>query len=33
MEYYCPVTFGYKIDPTGQYIRHYIPELRDFPSK
>ncbi len=33
MEYYCPVTYGVEIDPTGKYIRTYIPELKDFPSE
>ena len=32
MEHYCPVSYGIKIDPTGEYIRQYIPELRNFPS-
>lgn len=32
MEYYCPVNFGKKIDPSGEYIRIYIPELRQFPG-
>ena len=32
MEYYCPVSFGKKIDPSGEYIRIYIPELRHFPG-
>nr|CZT32451.1 Crypto2_SubDo [Suberites domuncula] len=32
VEYYCPVTYGIKIDPTGEYIRTYVPELRNFPA-
>ncbi|XP_062856908.1 cryptochrome-2 isoform X2 [Trichomycterus rosablanca] len=29
---YCPVGFGRRIDPTGEFIRKYIPKLKDFPS-
>ena len=28
-----PVTQGKKFDPTGEYIRKFIPELRNFPLK
>jgi len=28
-----PVTQGEKFDPDGEYIRKYIPELKDLPSK
>jgi cryptochrome len=31
--YYCPITFGQKIDPTGQFIRTFCPELRNLPSE
>ncbi|CAI8045818.1 Cryptochrome-2 [Geodia barretti] len=31
--YYCPITFGQKIDPKGQYIRTFCPELRNMPSE
>ena len=27
-----PVTQGQKFDPEGDYIRHYIPELKDVPN-
>ncbi|MFQ3591899.1 MAG: deoxyribodipyrimidine photo-lyase [Gemmataceae bacterium] len=28
-----PVTQGEKFDPTGQYIRRWVPELRDLPTQ
>uniref|UniRef100_A0AAY4BMH4 Cryptochrome-1 n=1 Tax=Denticeps clupeoides TaxID=299321 RepID=A0AAY4BMH4_9TELE len=30
---YCPVGFGRRTDPNGDYIRRYLPILRGFPSK
>ncbi|XP_064821853.1 cryptochrome circadian regulator 3b [Oncorhynchus masou masou] len=30
---YCPVGFGRKIDPEGDFIRHYLPVLKDMPDK
>ncbi|KAK3797588.1 hypothetical protein RRG08_054616 [Elysia crispata] len=27
----CPVRYGRRMDPTGKYIRRYIPELKDMP--
>lgn len=33
VEHYCPITFGQKIDPLGQFVRAYIPELRNMPSE
>ncbi|XP_074597049.1 (6-4)-photolyase [Brevipalpus obovatus] len=30
---YCPVEFGRKIDPQGDYIRRYLPSLRNFPNE
>lgn len=30
---YCPVKFGRKADPNGDYIRKYIPALKNFPAK
>uniref|UniRef100_A0A673I3I9 Cryptochrome circadian regulator 3b n=1 Tax=Sinocyclocheilus rhinocerous TaxID=307959 RepID=A0A673I3I9_9TELE len=30
---YCPVGFGRRIDPNGDFIRRYLPVLRDFPAK
>uniref|UniRef100_A0AAR2KL01 Photolyase/cryptochrome alpha/beta domain-containing protein n=1 Tax=Pygocentrus nattereri TaxID=42514 RepID=A0AAR2KL01_PYGNA len=30
---YCPVGFGRRIDPNGDFIRHYLPVLREFPAK
>lgn len=28
-----PVTQGTKFDPDGEYVRHYIPELKNMPDK
>lgn len=33
MRVYSPVAFGKKYDPTGKFIRHYVPVLKDFPDK
>lgn len=30
---YSPVAFGKKTDPEGNYIRKYVPELKNYPSK
>uniref|UniRef100_A0AAY4CJS5 Photolyase/cryptochrome alpha/beta domain-containing protein n=1 Tax=Denticeps clupeoides TaxID=299321 RepID=A0AAY4CJS5_9TELE len=30
---YCPVGFGRRIDPSGEYIRRYIPKLKDYPNR
>ncbi|KAL7038371.1 hypothetical protein ACKWTF_009562 [Chironomus riparius] len=30
---YCPVKFGRKADPNGDYIRRYVPALKNFPTK
>uniref|UniRef100_A0A0L8IG34 Photolyase/cryptochrome alpha/beta domain-containing protein n=1 Tax=Octopus bimaculoides TaxID=37653 RepID=A0A0L8IG34_OCTBM len=30
---YCPVGFGKRIDPNGDFIRHYLPILKRFPAK
>lgn len=30
---YCPVNFGRKVDPTGDYIRKYLPVLKNFPNQ
>ncbi|XP_073944067.1 cryptochrome-1-like [Choristoneura fumiferana] len=30
---YCPVRFGRRIDPNGDYIRKYIPALVNMPTK
>nr|XP_057931731.1 cryptochrome-2 isoform X1 [Doryrhamphus excisus] len=30
---YCPVGFGKRTDPTGDYIRRYIPILKDYPNR
>ncbi|XP_071373315.1 cryptochrome-2-like [Centroberyx affinis] len=30
---YCPVGFGRRIDPSGDYIRRYIPILKDYPNR
>uniref|UniRef100_A0A6J0SX05 Cryptochrome-1-like n=1 Tax=Pogona vitticeps TaxID=103695 RepID=A0A6J0SX05_9SAUR len=29
---FCPVRFGKRTDPEGQYIRKYLPVLKNFPS-
>ncbi|XP_034243121.1 cryptochrome-1 [Thrips palmi] len=29
----CPVSYGRRLDPQGEYIRRYIPELRNFPQE
>lgn len=28
-----PITQGHKFDPDGTYTRHFVPELKDLPSK
>lgn len=30
---YSPVSFGKKYDTDGEYIKHYLPVLKDMPSK
>jgi len=30
---YSPIQFGKKFDPNGDFIRHYCPELKDFPKQ
>ncbi|KAK3598830.1 hypothetical protein CHS0354_007437 [Potamilus streckersoni] len=30
---YCPVGFGKRADPAGDFIRHYIPQLKGFHPK
>lgn len=30
---YSPVSFFKKTDPSGKFIRHYLPELRSMPEK
>lgn len=32
VEHYCPISFGKKLDPHGEYIRRYIPELQHYPG-
>lgn len=29
---YSPVAFGKKTDKTGEYIRKYVPELKNYPA-
>ncbi|XP_050427133.1 cryptochrome-1-like [Adelges cooleyi] len=29
----CPVNNGMRLDPSGEYIRQYVPELRELPSR
>ncbi|XP_032894640.1 cryptochrome-2-like [Amblyraja radiata] len=30
---YCPVAFGRRTDPNGDYVRQYLPILRGYPTK
>ncbi|KAJ3686632.1 hypothetical protein LUZ61_015796 [Rhynchospora tenuis] len=30
---YSPISFGKKYDPCGNYIRHFLPVLKDFPKE
>uniref|UniRef100_A0A3Q2CTR6 Cryptochrome circadian regulator 2 n=1 Tax=Cyprinodon variegatus TaxID=28743 RepID=A0A3Q2CTR6_CYPVA len=30
---YCPVGFGKRTDPSGDYIRRYVPILKDYPNR
>ncbi|XP_057330375.1 cryptochrome-1-like isoform X1 [Microplitis mediator] len=30
---YCPVRFGRKADPNGDYIRRYLPVLKNYPTR
>jgi len=30
---YSPIAFPKKWDPEGKFVRHYVPELKDFPAK
>jgi cryptochrome len=30
---YSPIAFGKKWDDNGDYVRHYVPELKDIPKK
>ncbi|XP_015178589.1 PREDICTED: cryptochrome-1-like isoform X1 [Polistes dominula] len=30
---YCPIRFGRKADPNGDYIRRYLPILKNFPTR
>lgn len=30
---YSPVSFGQKYDKNGDFIRHFVPVLKDFPAK
>ncbi|XP_043667140.1 cryptochrome-1-like isoform X1 [Vespula pensylvanica] len=30
---YCPIRFGRKADPNGDYIRRYLPVLKNFPTR
>uniref|UniRef100_A0A1B6CJU7 Cryptochrome-1 n=1 Tax=Clastoptera arizonana TaxID=38151 RepID=A0A1B6CJU7_9HEMI len=29
----CPVNFGRRLDPWGEYIRRYVPELQNYPTE
>ena len=30
---YSPIAFPKKTDPNGDYVRHFCPELKDYPAK
>ncbi|XP_060117786.1 cryptochrome-2 [Heteronotia binoei] len=30
---YCPVGFGRRTDPSGDFVRRYLPKLKGFPSR
>lgn len=30
---YSPIAFPQKTDKSGNFVRHYVPELKDFPAK
>ncbi|XP_066177290.1 cryptochrome-2 isoform X1 [Sylvia atricapilla] len=30
---YCPVGFGRRTDPSGDYVKRYLPKLKGFPSR
>ena len=30
---YSPIAFAKKTDANGDYVRHFVPELKDYPSK
>ncbi len=30
---YCPVRFGRRADPNGDFIRRYLPALKNFPTR
>jgi cryptochrome len=30
---YSPITFGKKYDPSGKFVRHFLPVLKKFPDK
>lgn len=30
---YSPIAFGKKWDKHGDYVRKYVPEVKDFPDK
>uniref|UniRef100_A0A182YTQ9 Cryptochrome/DNA photolyase FAD-binding domain-containing protein n=1 Tax=Biomphalaria glabrata TaxID=6526 RepID=A0A182YTQ9_BIOGL len=30
---YCPVGFGKRADPSGDFVRHYLPILKGFPTQ
>ncbi|XP_064121732.1 cryptochrome-1-like [Macrobrachium nipponense] len=29
----CPVNYGRRVEPTGDYIRRYVPEIANFPQE
>ncbi|XP_035782382.1 cryptochrome-1 [Anopheles albimanus] len=28
----CPIALAYRLDPTGDYVKRYVPELANFPA-
>lgn len=29
----CPISFGKRLDPNGEYIKRYVPELKMYPKE
>ncbi|XP_022178571.1 cryptochrome-1 isoform X2 [Myzus persicae] len=29
----CPVSYGLRLDPSGEYIKRYVPELKNMPAQ
>lgn len=33
IEHYNPITYGQQLDPNGDYIRHFVPEVKNLPKE